>query len=145
MDTIRGFYLIAPFDDPGKISETFKELVKLAATHDLLFNDSKICGILSPHQGNIYKTFIEVDRHIQFPGKFNIIEIKGGKHAVFKVKGDKTETIKAAQFFYRQWLPHSGYKIADVVGFELFSENPATAPYDQLEREIHVPVEPVRN
>ena len=80
------------------------------------------------------------------PSKFKgkEIEIKGGKFAALKVQGDLQETMKAAQFFHHQWLPESGYKIADtVVGYEVFFDGPSTMPYNKLKRELLIPIEPV--
>lgn len=142
-ETIRGFYLMAPCDDIAKIQESFKELLQIAITNDLLPDYKKIYGILSPHQGNIYKTFVAVNKHQQLPKKFNVTEIKAGKYVTFKIRGDIKESIAAGHFLYHNWLPENGYKIADIVRFEVFSENPATTPYHKLNREVYVPVEPM--
>jgi AraC family transcriptional regulator len=143
IETITGFYLIAPCDDTAKIQESFKEVIQIAIANDLLPDYKNIYGILSPHQGNIYKTFVAVNKHQQLPKKFNVTEIKAGKYVTFKIRGDIKETITAGHFLYHNWLPENGYKIADVVRFEVFSENPAITPYLKLQREIYVPVEPL--
>lgn len=143
IEGIRGVYLIAPFDDPDKIKKSFAEILKKASAHDLEINASKIYGVVSPHQANIYKTFLALKENKNIPKKFNSTEIKGGKYACFKVKGSKEETLKAAHLFYNHWLPENGYKIADIVGFETFSENPAENDYLEIEREIYVPIEAI--
>ena len=99
-------------------------------------------GILGPHQRNTYKAFLPVNTKAPVTDKFPFVEIKGGQFATFKVRGNLRQTNKAAHYFYHRWLPESGFKIAGVTGFETFSENPATTPYYQLEREIHIPIEP---
>lgn len=141
--SLTGFYLSAPCDDSLKIQESFKELFKVALANDLLPDDGKIYGILSPHQGNMYKTFIPIDKHQQLSKKFSIAQIKAGKYATYKVRGDIKESISAGHFLYHHWLPEHGYRIADIVRFEIFTGNPASTPYHELIREIYVPVEPM--
>lgn len=143
IESIRGIYLIAPFDNPEKIKKSFAEIIKKAFTHDLEVNTSKIYGVVSPHQANIYKTFLALKENESISKKFTLTDIKGGKYACFKVKGSKEETLKAAHVFYTQWLSQNGYKIADIIGFETFSENPAENDYLQIEREICVPIEAI--
>jgi DNA gyrase inhibitor GyrI len=75
--------------------------------------------------------------------RFPNTEIRSGLFAAFTVRGGLRETNRAIHYFYQQWLPGSGYKIADIIGFEAFTESPASIPYAQLEREIHIPIEPV--
>ncbi|MES2587921.1 MAG: AraC family transcriptional regulator [Bacteroidota bacterium] len=84
----KGVYLLAPFNDSLAIKKSFQELFKQLTIHELEFNLSKVHGIISPHQGNIYKTFIELDLTKKIPKKFIHTEIKGGKYACFEVKGD---------------------------------------------------------
>lgn len=139
---ITGFYLTAPCDDPVKIRQSFKELVRVAQANDLRLDDSKIYGILNPHQGNIYKTFLPIDRDQQLPKKFNVTQIKAGKYATYKICGGIKESIIAGHYLYHHWLPANGYKIAGIHRLELFSGNPAITPYHELIREIYIPVEP---
>ena len=70
--------------------------------------------------------------------------IGGGFFACFSVTGDLRHTNKIAHYFYRRWLPVSGYRIAGISGFETFGESPASVPYHELQRHIHIPIEPVR-
>jgi AraC family transcriptional regulator len=139
---VTGFYLTAPCDDPVKIQQSFRELVQVAMANDLLIDYSKIYGILNPHQGNMYKTVLAIDRDQQLPKKFNITQIPAGRYATFKICGGIKETINAGHYLYHEWLPANGYKIAGIHRLELFSGNPAITPYLELIREIYLPVEP---
>ena len=141
-ESVKGIYLVAPFDDPLDIQRAFKELTKIAGPRDWLKAGSRMYGILSPHQRNIYKAFLPVNQEVEGTEKFTFTEIKGGTFATFKVSGDLKQVTKAAHYFYREWLPVSGYKIAGITGFETFAENPADTPYYQLEREIYIPIGP---
>lgn len=140
--SVRGIYLVVPFDQRGEIRQAFNQLSRIAWSQDWIATGSGMYGILGPHQRNTYKAFLPVSPSAPGADKFPFVEIKGGQFAVFKVRGDLRQTNKAAHYFYQRWLPESGFKIAGVTGFETFSENPAFTPYYQLEREIHIPIEP---
>ncbi|TND10319.1 MAG: AraC family transcriptional regulator [Bacteroidetes bacterium] len=141
--TISGIYLLASFNDPVKIQKTFKELVQLAHAHDMYTVDSKLYGILSPQHGHTYKAFLSSDKIKNVPGKLNVTEIKAGKYAVIKASGQMRETMKAVHYVFHKWLPGSGYRIADeVTGYEVFSRNPETTAYSEIDREIYIPVKP---
>ena len=140
--SVKGIYLVAPFDHPGEIQRSFTALSRIARSHGWLIPGSGMYGILCPHQRNIYKAFLPVNPEAAGADPFTLTEIKGGNFATFKVRGDLKQTNKAAHYFYHRWLPESGYKIAGVTGFETFSDNPAFTTYYQLEREIHIPIEP---
>lgn len=140
--SVTGIYLVAPFDHPGEIQRAFSQLSGIGRSHDWTTPASGMCGILGPHQRNTYKAFLPVSAPAPGIDKFPLVEIKGGLFATFKVRGDLRQTNKVAHYFYHRWLPDSGFKIAGVTGFETFSENPALTPYYQLEREIHIPIEP---
>jgi hypothetical protein len=112
-------------------------------------------GIITPHLRNTYRAFLPLSKdlagclplslslpltlHLSLPGS----RIKGGLFACFSVTGDLRRTNKIAHYFYRQWLPASGYRIAGIAGFETFGQNPAGVSYVQLQRHIHIPIEPV--
>ena len=141
-ESVKGIYLVAPFNNATEIQRAFTALSGIARSHDLPAAGSTLYGILCPHQRNVYKAFLPVSKGMPGTDNFMITEIKGGIFATFKVRGDLKQTNKAAHYFYHRWLPDSGYKIAGVTGFETFSDNPAFVPYYQLEREIHIPIEP---
>jgi AraC family transcriptional regulator len=136
--TIGGIYILAPFNAAEKITETFQRLRHtLSATINQPFY-----GILMPHLRNAYRAFLpksaEDSRNLPFPAG----RIQGGTYACFDITGDLRQTNKAAHFFYRRWLPASGYKITGIAGFETFTGDPASSAYHQLVRHIHIPVGP---
>jgi AraC family transcriptional regulator len=141
--SMSGIYLFAPFNDTKKIQETFYELKKLAFAHDIACDPSHMWGILSPHQGNIYKAFLAISDSVLPPKKLKNAQIKADKYLSFKVKGGIATTIEAGQHVFTQWLPNSGYKIGEICAFERFSSDPSLKSYEKLEREIFIPVEPV--
>lgn len=132
--TIQGIYLLAPFNDEKKIQQSFENLTRINS------NPENLYGILTPHQRNTYRAFLAM------PAGSNpetpTHEIQGGVFATFLVSGNLRQVNKTAHYFYRRWLPANGYKIAGIAGFETFDQNPATTPYTQLQRRIHIPIAP---
>jgi len=141
IESVIGIYLNTQFDDTSTIQESFSELIQLSSLNDIVIDNTKMYGILSPHKGSVYKTFVVIGENQKLPKKFNSIKLRGGKYATFKVKGNQKETFKAAQYLNHTWLPANGYRIADVVGFEMFETNPSLKPYDELQREFFIPIE----
>lgn len=139
-ESVKGIYQLAPFNHPEKIQQVFQALLRFASTHN--FSTKHLYGILTPHQRNTYKAFLPLRDATAKSSPFPVSEIKGGTFATFTVSGDLKQTSKAAHYFLQRWLPESGYKIDGIAGFETFSENPASTPYFQLQRQIHIPIEP---
>jgi AraC family transcriptional regulator len=141
-DALNGIYRIAPFDDPGKIQGAFLELTRIARTREGATTEPVLYGILTPHQRNTYQAFLPLAPGEPALKRYPLTEIKSGLFAAVTVRGGLRQTNRAIHYFYRQWLPGSGYKIADITGFEAFAGSPASIPYAQLERVIHIPIEP---
>jgi AraC family transcriptional regulator len=136
VETMSGIYLAAPFDDAGKIEEAFRALSALYPRAPAFY------GILMPHLRNTYRAFLPLaERSGLFPDQPFCV-IKKGLYAWFTVSGDLRATNKAAHYFYRQWLPASGYRIAGIAGFERFDGHPMETPYFALGRSIHIPIAP---
>ena len=136
-ESIRGYYVVAPFNDPHRIREAFQRLSCFGCPPFFY-------GILTPHQRNTYRAFLPLPSETPMVADCPIWEIEGGTFATFSTSGDLRMTNKAAHYFYRQWLPASGYRIAGIAGFETFDESPVDTPYDQLTRHIFIPIEPNR-
>lgn len=138
---VKGIYQLASFNQPGKIRQAFQALAYYAQTHDV--NMKHVSGILAPIQRNIYKAFLPLPQDQLHALPFPRCEIKGGTYATFMVIGDLVQSQKTGHYFIHHWLPRSGYKVAGIEGFETFTGDPASTPYYQLQRQIHIPIEPV--
>ena len=142
MPSLSGICVNTTFEGVYQIQQSLKEVVKLACSYDLFSHHSKIIGIMYPHH-NIYRAFVSIDPSVSVPLKLSKVELKSGKYATFKLEGCTQDAMDmASTSFYKFWLPENGYKMADTYVFEIFSENPASKPYQEIEREICVPVEP---
>jgi AraC family transcriptional regulator len=81
--------------------------------------------------------FIPSENGACIPGNF-----EQGTYASYVVKGDLFAVLKSLVWFSHQWVPDSGYSIGDITGYEIFSENPANKPVEQITREILIPIKP---
>lgn len=137
---IQGIYLPAPFNAPEKITQAFETLNGFSGNDKA----TALKGILMPHLRNTYRAFLTLSPE-QFSGlPYPATRIEAGTYARFTVTGDLRTSNKAAHHFYRSWLPASGYRISGIAGFETFDQDPANYPYPELQRHIHIPIEPAR-
>lgn len=141
INAFQGIHLMVPFGDVKKIEQSFKDTYRIAETNELEINESSFCGILNPHQGLIYKTVVIISKGQKIPGKIFTSEIKAGKYATIKVKGDFKNTLEAGKYFFHEWLPRSDCKVTDTVVFELFLQSPISATYKNTERLLCFPIE----
>jgi len=126
--------------DIVSIENAFKKIFQLADVNDLLETNSKFFGIIYPHQLS-YKAMISTKRPPS-PAKFLSHEIPAAKFATYHVAGDLQDTFRTLRVFTEKWLPESGYRLGDIWGFELLSENLANKSYRVIEREMHIPIIP---
>lgn len=135
-------YLNAPFSDTSQIREQFGNVFRIAHAHELLPKNVLFVGLINPHQGR-YRTGIALNGESKLPKTIAQAVIRAGKFATFRLTGDVLQTVNSLYAFHEQWLPQSGYAIADSNGFEILSRHPASAPYEMIEREIYIAIEPV--
>lgn len=138
---MRTLFVNTPWADTQKIQEGFGKVVQWVESHDLFHPNTIFVGLGNPHQG-LYRSSVSIPKEVKLPSHVSETMIEAGKFAVYKIKGDTVHTFQSLHAFYEIWLPHSGYRIADPNGFEILLGNPATIPYVEIEREIHIRIEP---
>jgi AraC family transcriptional regulator len=140
-ESVKGIFVSTDLQDVATICAAFKIIIQSADIYDLLTPRSKFIGIIYPHQ-NLYKAVVSVEPHRQIPSNFSVINIQGGKFGAYKIKGDLLYAFATFKVFAKAWLPGSGYRMPDICGYEVFSVNPLTKSYSEIEREILIAVEP---
>jgi AraC family transcriptional regulator len=140
-DAIRGIFINCSLDDRLSIRNSLSKISQLADIHDLTTDRTKIIGVLYPHQ-KLYQAIALIDPDQTVPRELSEKEIPSGKFAVVTITGSIENTFGAMREFMRRWLPNSGYRIADIFGFEIFSANPAFSPYEEMERDLYIRIEP---
>lgn len=138
-DAFRGVFVNAKLHDNESIQNAFRKVGQLAETHDLVSPDSRFAGAIYLHSG-IYRAMLITESNI--PKHLNTLEIPAGKYAILDLPSGFSEGMKKLQIFVDFWIPESGYRIADIVGYEIFSESPLEKPYHEIKKEIYIPVEP---
>lgn len=141
MDAIRGIFVGSSLDDQEGITRALKKVSQLAEIYDLMSNQTKFIGALYPHQ-KLYQAIATVEPQQAIPRELSEKEIPAGKFASITISGPVKKTFATMREIARQWLPESGYQIADIFGIELFSAHPAIAPYEEIERDLHIRIEP---
>jgi len=128
--------------DTNKIQSSFENLLRFAEAHDIYTTNTKIIGIINPHSG-LYQPAVTLSPTQVIPKDTNTTEIKGGKFAVCKIKGDTNKIFGAFHYIHDKWLPESAYRIKGHFAFEILTNNPLKKSYVNLGRELHVPIEPI--
>jgi len=85
---------------------------------------------------------IGIDSGSAVPKRFNVLEIPAAKYAVLDLDAGFAEGLEKLQIFVDFWLPESGYRLADIVGYEILAESPLDKPYSQIKKEIYIKIEP---
>lgn len=68
------------------------------------------------------------------------LTLESGKHAVLTFKGPYSELEQAYEWFYGEWVPKSGYQLADRPPFEEYVNDPKTVPPSELITKIYLPL-----
>lgn len=132
----------APLDDALQIREAFMRVTTLAGVYDLLSEQPQYAGIVNPHQGKYWASVV-VDDKKNFPDELNPFMVEAGRYATYKLKGDTVKTFHSLHAFFDLWLSQSGYRIKDLFGMEQLFQNPLLKPYEKIERQIYISIEPL--
>lgn len=83
---------------------------------------------------------VEVKDFSTIPNGFEKLELPAGKYAVFLHKGNSEMFAKTAQYIYAEWLPKSGYSLANNAHFEVLGDNYLGHENPESEEEVWVPI-----
>ena len=138
-DAFRCVFVNAKLYDDESIQTAFHKVGQIAETHDLVSPNSRFAGAVYLHSG-IYRTMIITESNI--PNHLNMLEIPAGKYAILDLHSGFKENLERLKIFVEFWIPESGYRIADIVGYEFFTKSPLEKPYNEIKKEIYIPIEP---
>jgi AraC family transcriptional regulator len=137
----RCVFINARLNDSVSIETAFRRVARIAETHDLIAADSQFAGAVYLHSG-IYRSMIGIESDAPVPKRFDMLEIPAAKYAVLDLDAGFTEGLEKLQIFADFWLPESGYRVAEIVGYEMLSESPLEKPYSRIKKEIYIEIEP---
>lgn len=133
-------------DEPDAITNAFRKLHHWAAPRNFISSQTRYIGVLLdiPFITSLdkcrYRAGISIPSGIH-PGKeISMAEMKSGLHATFSLKGNLQTTLKNLIIFNHCWLKEAGYAIKELSGYEVYSENPALKPIEQIDRRLFIPV-----
>lgn len=84
---------------------------------------------------------VEVKNFDGIPEGFQKTEIPAGKYAVFLHKGNTKMFAKTAQYIYGEWLPKSGYTLANKPHFEVLGDAYLGHENPESEEEVWIPIQ----
>ena len=151
VNTVRSLnvaFLESHLGDDDAIPNTFKALARWAEPRDLITKKTQFIGILldmpffTEYDKCRFRACITVPEGISQSREIGFAKISGGKYATYFYKGTIESVFQSLAVFKHEWLDQSGYQIAEITGFELYSENPAEKPYESIPRQIFIPVRP---
>lgn len=134
--------------DEDAIPNTFKALTRWAEPRDLISPETQYIGIFldmpffTEFEKCRFRACITIPNGVALPKEIGVTTISDGRYASFSTKGTIRNVFNNLIAFRHGWLDNSGYQIAEIIGFELYSENPAKKPYESIQRQIFVPVKP---
>jgi AraC family transcriptional regulator len=87
-----------------------------------------------------YDACFAVPPSVKAEGECGITDLPGGFHAVATHRGPYENLSSTYQQIYGEWLPKSGYELADAPAFEQYLNSPQFTKPEDLVTIIHVPV-----
>lgn len=148
---LRGFeviYLSTCLNKSDAISLAYRKLCQWAEPRGLLTTETRYVGMLLdiPFITSIekcrYWAGITFPEQVKLSREASVAKIPDGLYANYSLKGNLLATLKSLAFFSHGWLAESGYSIKDILGYEVYSENPANKSSETIDREILIPVRP---
>jgi AraC family transcriptional regulator len=134
--------------DEDAIPNTFKALTRWAEPRDLITPDTRFIGIFldmpffTEYGKCRFRACISLPEGDALPKDSGYTIIPDGKYACYSMKGSIQVVFKSLMAFVHGWLLQSGYQVAEITGFELYTENPAMKPYESIQRQIFIPIKP---
>jgi len=134
---------VGPYNEVGA---TWGRLMGWAGMRGLLGPGAKMFGIVhddpdvTPQDRIRYDAAVSVTRPVAPEGEFGVMNLPGGRYAVFTHRGPYEDLGKFYQRIYGAWLPKSGCELGDSPAFEQYLNSPQTTRPEDLLTLIHVPL-----
>lgn len=132
--------------DYMSIGATFDKLFLIAETKQLVDDSTRSFGIY--YDDPTSKPTADLNSHACITlspeqakaAGLESLTIGGGKFVVLTHTGPYAELEKGYEWFYGQWLPHSGHEPADTPPFEEYVNDPHQVAPSELITRIHLPL-----
>ncbi|MBI1763494.1 MAG: AraC family transcriptional regulator [Acidobacteria bacterium] len=140
-----GLYL-----DPQKGMDAYARLMIWARANDLLKPDTLVIGMspdnpeITPLEKCRYDLCLTVGEQVRAAGEVNITTIPATTYALHHCVGDIHKVGQAWNYFFKVWLPASGYQPADQPAMEIFLKLPEEIGWTSFDIECCVPIQALR-
>ena len=117
-----------------KIDQAWKKLCNWAGPRGLINQNTKFIGIsfddpdITDEDKCRYYACLTIPNEIEHDNRVSIMDIAGGKHAVYRFIGTADEIKERYKELYSDWLPESGYEPANEPCYEIYIEEPKGDP-----------------
>lgn len=136
---------VGPYEQMGP---SFKKVCDWAGQRSLFGPGTKVLGVFHDDPKTMAKENLRGDAAITVAegvggdsGQgITITEIEGGPHAVGVLKGPYAQLAAAYDWLFSTWLPTTGRKVKDGPSYEIYLNDEATTPVEDLLTEIRVPL-----
>ena len=148
VNAFRVIYHSTCLNDRDSISLAYRKITNWARPRGLFTTETRFVGLLLdiPFITSIekcrYWAGISFPEHVKLPAEASITEIPEGLYASYQIEGNILTTVKSLAYLNHDWLGAHGYSINKLIGYEVFSENPADKPSETISREILVSIRP---
>jgi len=118
-----------------------------AGPRGLLGPQTRMIGIchddpqVSPAAKVRYDAAIPVPVTCRAEGPIGIVDLAGGRHAVFTHQGPYDHLADSWNQLVTQWMPQHGHRLGTTPSFEVYLNDPASTPAEALLTDICVPLE----
>jgi AraC family transcriptional regulator len=132
-----------------KILAAWKQLRQWASARDLITLNIVELGVslddpeITPADKCRYYVCITVPETISGDQFVGIMDIPGGKYAVYRFEGTQPELQATYRALYAEWLPDSGYQPADSPCYEICRVAPENPLKENMVMEIYLPLVPL--
>lgn len=129
--------------------DAYARLMTWAAREGRLVPGAQLIGMsaddpeVTPLAKCRYDMCITVDRPIQPQGEIGCTQVPGGLYAIHHCKGDISAFDRAWSYFFKVWLPASGYAPGHQPALEVFHSRPEEVGWEYFDIDCCVPVRPL--
>lgn len=128
------------------ISFAFKSLFQWATPQNLIADSTKYFGIwldfpfLTSFDKCRYLCGISVTSEIKPTKGITLLTFNKGLYLDYGMTGDINETLDSLIVLNHNIVDSMGYSISEMICFEKFEENPSLKPYEEIHRNLLIPV-----
>lgn len=83
---------------------------------------------------------VTIDNNMTHDPQPGVMEIPGGRYAIFRHTGDYSLLHRFYRRIYEEWFPKSKYRPQSTFSFEMYMNQPASTPETELVTDIYIPV-----